>query len=36
VKVRSLNLDLGLSWKDLGMKIGRFVEEYKALLFSKF
>jgi hypothetical protein len=36
VEVRYLNLDLDLFWKDLGMKLGKIVEDYKTLLFSKF
>ncbi len=36
VKVRSLNLDLDLLWKDLGVKLGEIIEEKKTLLFSKF
>ncbi len=36
VEVRSLNLDLNLLWKNLGMKLGEIVEDYKTLLFSKF
>ncbi len=34
VEVRSLNLDL--VWKNFGAKIGKIVEDYKTLLFSKF
>jgi hypothetical protein len=35
VKVRSLNLDLDLLWKDLGVKLEEIVEDYKTFLFSK-
>ncbi len=36
VEVRSLNLDLDLLWKDLGMKLGEIIKDYKTLLFSNF
>jgi hypothetical protein len=36
VEVRSLNLDLDLLWKDLGVKLGEVIEDYRTLLFSKF
>jgi hypothetical protein len=36
VKVKSLNLGLYLLWKDLGVKLERIVEDYKAILLSKF
>jgi hypothetical protein len=36
VEVRSLNLDLDLLWKDLGVKHGEVIEDYRTLLFSKF
>ncbi len=36
VEVKSLNLDLELLWKDLGMKLGGIIEDYKMLLFSNF
>jgi hypothetical protein len=36
MKVGSLNLDLDLLWKDLGVKLGQIIEDYKTLLFSKF
>jgi hypothetical protein len=36
VEVKSLNLDLDLLWKDLGVKLGEFIEDYRTLLFSKF
>ncbi len=36
VEVRSLNLDLDLLWKDLGVKLEEVIEDYKTLLFSNF
>jgi hypothetical protein len=36
VEVRSLNLNLDLLWKDLGMKLKKIIEDNKTLLFSKF
>ncbi len=36
VEVRSLKLDLELLWKDLGVKLGEVVEDYRTLLFSNF
>jgi hypothetical protein len=36
VEVRSLNLDLDLLWKDLGVKLEEVIEDYRTLLFSKF
>ncbi len=36
VEVRSLNLDLDLLWKDLGVKLGEVIEDYMTLLLSKF
>jgi hypothetical protein len=36
VKVKYLNLDLNLLSKDLGVKLGWIIENYKALMFSKF
>ncbi len=36
VEVRPLNLDLDLLWKDLGVKLGEVIEDYRTLLFSKF
>jgi polynucleotide 5'-kinase involved in rRNA processing len=35
VEVKSLNLDLDILWKDLGMKLEEVIEDYKTLLFSK-
>jgi hypothetical protein len=34
VRVKYLNIDLGLLWKDLGLKLGGIVEDYKAFLFK--
>ncbi len=34
VKVRSLNLDLDLLWKDFGVKLGEIIEYYNTLLFK--
>jgi hypothetical protein len=31
-----LNLNLDLLWKDLGVKLGEIIEDYKTFLFSKF
>ncbi len=36
VEVRSLKLDLEILWKDLGVKLGEVVEDYRTLLFSNF
>ncbi len=36
VEVRSLNLDLDLLWKDLGVKLGEIIEHYMMFLFSNF
>ena len=36
VEVKSLNLDLDLLWKDLGVKLREIVKDYKTLLFSNF
>ncbi len=36
VKVRSLNLDLDLLWKVLGVKLREIREDYKTFIFSKF
>jgi hypothetical protein len=36
IKIRSLNINLDLLCKDLDMKLGGIVEDYKVLLFSKF
>jgi len=36
VKVRSLNLDLNLLWKDLGVKLREIIKDYKMLQFSNF
>ncbi len=36
VEVRSLNLDLDLLWKDLRVKFGEVIEDYRTLLFSSF
>ncbi len=36
VEVKSLNLDLNLLWKDLGVKLGEIIEDYKTLLLSNF
>ncbi len=36
VEIRFLNLDLDLLWKDLGVKLGEIVEDYKTFLFTKF
>ncbi len=36
MEVSSLNLDLDLLWKHLGVKLGEIVEDYKTFLFSKF
>jgi hypothetical protein len=35
VEVRFLNLNLDLLRKDLGVKPGEIIEDYKTLLFSK-
>ncbi len=35
VKVKSLKLDLELLWKDLEVKLGEVVDDYRTLLFSK-
>jgi len=34
VEVRSLNLNLDLLWKDLGVKLGEIVEDYNASIFK--
>jgi hypothetical protein len=36
VEVRSLNLDLHLLGKDLGVKLEEIIEDYMMLLFSSF
>ncbi len=36
VEVRSLNLDLDLLWKDLGVKLGEVIEDYRTPLSSNF
>jgi len=36
VEIRSLNLDLNLLLKDLQVKLGEIIEDYKTLLFSNF
>jgi len=36
VEVRSLNLDLDLLWKDLGVKLGEIIKDYKTFLLSNF
>jgi hypothetical protein len=36
MKIRFLNLDLDLLWKDLEVKLKGIVEYYKMFLFSKF
>jgi hypothetical protein len=36
MEVKSLNLDLNLLWKDLEMKLGEIIEDYKTHLFSNF
>ncbi len=36
MEVRSLNLEIDLLWKDLGVKLGEIIEDYNTLLFSKF
>ncbi len=36
MEVRSLNLDLNRLSKDLGVKHGEIIEDYKTLLFSNF
>jgi hypothetical protein len=35
VEVKSLNLDLDILWKDLGMKLEEVIEDCKMFLFSK-
>jgi hypothetical protein len=35
VEVKSLNLDLDILWKDLGMKLEEVIEDCKTFLFSK-
>jgi hypothetical protein len=36
VKIRSLNQNLDLLWKDFGMKLEDIIEDYKMVLFSNF
>jgi hypothetical protein len=36
VEVRSLNLNLDLLWKDLEVKLGEIIKDYKTFLFSNF
>jgi hypothetical protein len=36
IKVKYLNLDTNLLCKDLEVKLGRIVKDYKVFLFSKF